>query len=91
VANLTTRIAAAVRDRGTQVFGHLKASLDVPGCGLVVFSLTGAEIEPQRRGALAPGITRHAEVRVNAILCGIDKAALQPIVDEALHAARGAL
>jgi G3E family GTPase len=88
VAALTTAVAAAVQAHGTQVFGHIKASLEVPDHGLVVFSLTGAEAQPQRRGALTAGLTQRAAVRVNAILCGIDKPTLQSIVNTALAAAR---
>lgn len=88
VAALTTAVADAVKADGTQVFGHIKASLEIPEHGLVVYSLTGAEAQPQRRGTLTAGLTLRAAVRLNAILCGIDKATLQQIVDQALAAAR---
>ncbi len=86
VAATVQAVADAVRSRGIDLLGHVKAVLEVPGNGYFAYSLTGAEAEPQRRGSLGGRITR-ADLRLNAILCEIPEADLRELVETCLAAA----
>lgn len=91
VGDLVAAIGKAAAADGAKVYGHIKAVVEIPAGGYAAFSLTGAESQPRRRGALTAASTRSAAIRVNAILCGIDRPTLQQLVDTALTRATDAL
>ncbi len=78
-AALIAGLVEDLRRNEREILGHIKAVLEAPGIGYVTFSFTGPETEPQRKGGIG-GPIRKANLRVNAILCGVPEPELAALL-----------